>query len=83
MPESVLSLGREVGGQVFPFGTGTSLFLKAPDPLMTYLGFVIHQLNMYSYLRQKSERNNIGSFVLHGSDSSDLRPTKYDEQYVQ
>ena len=55
MPESVLSLRREVEGQVFPFGTGTSLSLKALDPLMTYFDFAIHQLTVYSYLRQKSD----------------------------
>lgn len=37
MPERVLRLGREVGGQVFPTGTGNSLCLKAPDPRITSL----------------------------------------------
>ena len=55
MPEPVLSLGSEVEGQVFPFGTRNSLCLKAPDPLMTYVGFAVYQLTMYSYFRQKSD----------------------------
>ena len=58
------------GDRCFPLGTGNSLYLKAPDPLITYFDFVTHQLNMYSYPRQKSDivskKNNIGPFNSHG-----------------
>ena len=58
------------GNRYVPFGTGNSLYLRAPDIFITYFDFVTHQLNMYSYPRQKSDivskKNNIGPFNSHG-----------------
>ena len=68
------------GDRGFPFGTGNSLYLKAPDPLITYFDFVTHQLNMCSYPRQKSDvvskKNNIGPFISYGEEG-DGNPLQY------
>lgn len=69
----------------FPFVTGDSLLLKAPDPGIIDFDFVTYQLHIYSNSRQKSDvtckRNHVGLFTLHVSHASDLRLTKYGEQY--
>ena len=61
------------GDRCFPFGTGNSLYLKAPDTFITYFDFVTHQLNMYSYPRQKSDivsmKNNIDPFISRGREA--------------
>lgn len=85
MAKRVPSLGREVEDRDFPFVTGDSLPLKAPDPGIIDFDFVTYQLHMCSNPRQKSgvicKRNHVGLFTLHVSHASDLRLTKYGEQY--
>ena len=65
MPESVLSLGREVGAGVSPLEV-EEFVPEGARPTHNLVDFVAHRLNMYSYPRQKSDivskKNNIGPF---------------------
>ena len=69
MPESVLSLGREVGAGVSPLEV-EEFVPEGARPTHNLADFVTHRLNMYSYPRQISDvvskKIIIGPFISRG-----------------
>ena len=69
MPESVLSLGREVGAGVSPLEV-EEFVPEGARPTHNLADFVTHWRNMYSYPRQISDvvskKIIIGPFISHG-----------------
>lgn len=80
MPERVLRLGREVGGQVFPPWTWEQSVPEGARPTHHLLGFVPHQLHVHSRPRQESVTESLRGILSPGSNVSDVRPTKREEQ---
>ena len=80
MPERVLYLGREVGGQVFPHWNWEQPMSEGARPTHHLLGFVPHQLHTHSPPRQESVTESLRGILSLGSNVSDVRPTKREEQ---
>lgn len=85
MAERVPSLGREVGGQGFPFCNWEQFAPEDTRPRHMRLGFCDPPASYVFTSQTESDvvckRNHVGLFTFHVSDASDSRPAKHAEQY--